>query len=158
MNDHRIIGKTLWVINLSGAETEMFQETWWRHQMETFPGYWPFVWGLHRPPVNSPHKGQWREVLMFSFISAWRNCWVNNREAGDLRCHRAHYDVIVMNWSHATAADALVPRIVARLSAAMMLTLWFKRVRVDKDWSQLPVPSTCWEIVKNANIPLCFLK
>ena len=23
--------------------------------------------------------------------------WVNNREAGDLRRHRAHYDVIVMN-------------------------------------------------------------
>ena len=24
------------------------------------------------------------------------NGWVNNREAGDLRRHRAHYDVIVM--------------------------------------------------------------
>ena len=21
---------------------------WWRHQMETFPRYWPFVWGIHR--------------------------------------------------------------------------------------------------------------
>ena len=29
-------------------------------------------------------------------ISAWINGWVNNREAGDLRHHRAHYDVIVM--------------------------------------------------------------
>ena len=27
-----------------------------------------------------------------------RNCWVNNREAGDLRRYRAHYDVIVMNF------------------------------------------------------------
>ena len=24
------------------------------------------------------------------------NCWVNNREAGDLRRHRAHYDVTIM--------------------------------------------------------------
>ena len=24
------------------------------------------------------------------------NGWVNNREAGDLRCHRCHYDVNVM--------------------------------------------------------------
>ena len=47
-------------------------------------------------PVNSPHKGQWREALMFSLISAWINGWVNNREAGDLGRHRAHYDVIVM--------------------------------------------------------------
>ena len=33
---------------------------------------------------------------MFSLIYAWINCWVNNREAGDSRRHRAHYDVIVM--------------------------------------------------------------
>ena len=46
--------------------------------------------------VNSPHKGQWRGGLMFSLICVWTNGWVNNREAGDLRCHRAHYDVIIM--------------------------------------------------------------
>ena len=46
--------------------------------------------------VNSPHKCQWRGALMFSFIWAWINGWVNNREAGDLRRHRAHYGVTVM--------------------------------------------------------------
>ena len=45
-----------------------------------------------------PHKGQWRGALMFSFICACINGWVNNREAGDLRSHRAHYDVIVMKY------------------------------------------------------------
>ena len=34
---------------------------------------------------------------MFSLICVWINGWVNNREAGDLRRHRAHYDVNVMN-------------------------------------------------------------
>ena len=43
---------------------------WWRHQMEHFPRYWPFVRGIHRSPVNSPHKGQWRGALMFSLICA----------------------------------------------------------------------------------------
>ena len=66
----------------------------WKH----FPRYWPFVRGIHRSPVNSPHKDQWRGALMFSLISAWINGWVNNREAGDLRRHCAHYDVSVM-WS-----------------------------------------------------------
>ena len=66
----------------------------WKH----FPRYWPFVWGIHRSPVNSPHKGQWRGALMFSLICAWINGWVNNREAGDLRCYRAHYDAIVMGF------------------------------------------------------------
>ena len=64
--------------------------------METFPRYWPFVRGIHRLPVNSPHKGQWRGALMFSLICAWINGWLSNREAGDLRNHRGHYDVIIM--------------------------------------------------------------
>ena len=77
----------------------------WKH----FPCYWPFVWGIHRPPVNSPHKGQWRGALMFSLFCAWINDWVNNRKAGDLRRHRAHCDVTVIKTSYyqryAIAAD-----------------------------------------------------
>ena len=61
-----------------------------------FPRYWPFVRGIHRSPVNSPHKGQWRGAFMFSLICAWTNRSVNNREAGDWRRYRAHDDVIVM--------------------------------------------------------------
>ena len=49
--------------------------------------------GIHR---NSPDKGQCRGVLIFSLVCAWINRWVNNREAGDLRRYRAHYDVTVM--------------------------------------------------------------
>ena len=67
----------------------------WKH----FPRYWPFVRGIHRSPVNSPHKGQWRGALVFSAICASINSWVSNREAGDLRRHRAHYDVTVMKES-----------------------------------------------------------
>ena len=66
----------------------------WKH----FPRYWPFVWGIHRSPVNSLHKGQWRGALMFSLICVWTNGWVNNRDAGDLRRYRAHCDVIVMSY------------------------------------------------------------
>ena len=61
----------------------------WKH----FPRYWTFVRRIHRSPVNFPHKGQWRGALMFSLICARINGWVNT---GDLRRHRAHYDVIVI--------------------------------------------------------------
>ena len=76
-------------------------ETVWRFHDDVikwkyFPHYWSFVWGIHRWPVNSPHKGQWRRALMFSLIYAQINGWVNNHEAGDLRCRRAHYDVNVI--------------------------------------------------------------
>ena len=36
----------------------------WKH----FPRNWPFVRGIHRSPVNSTHKVQWRRALMFSLI------------------------------------------------------------------------------------------
>ena len=39
----------------------------WKH----FPRNWPLVRGIHRSPVNSPHKGQWRGALMFSLICSW---------------------------------------------------------------------------------------
>ena len=65
----------------------------WKH----FPRYWTFVWGIRRSPVNSPHKGQWRGALMFSLICAWICSWINNREACDLRRHRAHYGATVMS-------------------------------------------------------------
>ena len=90
--------------------------TWWRHQMH---GNICRVTGLcagNSPVIGEfPHKGQWRGALMFSLISAWINSWVNNREAGDFRRHRAHYDVIVMRqpsslWrrlSHGTKHQSL---------------------------------------------------
>ena len=72
----------------------------WKH----FPRYWPFVRRIHRYPMNSPHKGQWRGALIFSLICVWINYWVNNREAGDVRRYRAHYDVIVMKFENCRAS------------------------------------------------------
>ena len=43
---------------------------------------------------------------MFSLTCAWMNYWVNNREAGDLRRHHAHFDVTVMvQWSLENVID-----------------------------------------------------
>ena len=63
------------------------------------PRYWPFVRWIHRSPVDSPHKGQWRGTLMFYLICTRRNVWRNSRDAGDLRRHRAHDNVTVL-WHH----------------------------------------------------------
>ena len=67
----------------------------WKH----FPRYWPFVTGIHRSPVDSPHKGQWHEALLFSLNCAWTNGWANNQDAGDLRRNCAHIDVTVMKYA-----------------------------------------------------------
>ena len=75
----------------------------WKH----FPHNWPFVRGIHRSPVNSSHKGQWRGALMFTLICVWINDWVNNREAGDLRRYCTHCDVIVMGGCTTSWSDPM---------------------------------------------------
>ena len=86
----------------------------WKH----FPRYWPFYAG------NSPVSGEFpaQRPVTRSFdaflICAWINAWVNNREAGDLRRYRAHYDVTVMSndgsvsvmWSRLLIVDKLLTR------------------------------------------------
>ena len=83
----------------------------WKH----FPRYSPFVRGIHRSPVNSPHKDQWRGVLTFSLIFDSINSWVNNSEAGDLRRHRGHYYVIVMGLSYQSPTWKLYFNITAAI-------------------------------------------
>ena len=70
---------------------------WWHHQMETFFALLALCVG------NSPVTGELptqrpvtRGLDFFSLICAWINGWVKNREAGDWRSYRAHYDVTVM--------------------------------------------------------------
>ena len=61
--------------------------------METFSALLAICAG--NSPVTGD-KGQLRGALMSSWTCAWINSWVNIGEAGDLRRHRTHYDVIVM--------------------------------------------------------------
>ena len=90
-------------MKMSGHHDDVIK---WKH----FQRYWPFVRGIHRSPMNSPHKGQWRRAFMFSLICAWINRGVNNHEAGDLRRYRAHYDVIVMCFIHDGGATCCLIR------------------------------------------------
>ena len=107
-------------------------QTWWRHQMETFPRFWPVVRGIHRSPVNSPHKGQWCGNLMFSLICTSINGWVNNREVGDLTRYRAHYDVRVteLNWIQGqfgkTAGDVMESEFTPHRKLWVMVIYPFK--------------------------------
>ena len=102
----------------------------WKH----FSRYWPFVRGIHRYPVNSLHKGQWRRALMFSWICTRINGWVNNEEAGDFRRHRAHYDVIVMkllscgyhriHWWQTTEICSTVNQSLQHFTSFLSALLW----------------------------------
>ena len=64
--------------------------------METFSALLAICAGSS--PINGEFPAQRPVTRSFdvSLIYVWINGWVNNREAGDLRRHRAHYDVTVM--------------------------------------------------------------
>ena len=85
--------------------TYMVYTAWWRHQMETFPRYWPLCAG------NSPVTGKFpqQRPVTQSFVVLCdlrlKNGCVNNRDAGDLRRHRAHCDVIVMDHFDSNCHD-----------------------------------------------------
>ena len=77
-------------------DTHFSPSLWWRNQMETFSALLAICVG------NSPDTGEFhaQRPVMRSFDVFFdlrlNKGWVNNREADDLRHHRAHYDVIVM--------------------------------------------------------------
>ena len=70
--------------------------SWWRHQMETFSAL--LVLCAENSPVTGEFPTQRPVTRSFDvfFDLCLINGWVNNRETGDLRRHRAHYDVTVM--------------------------------------------------------------
>ena len=74
---------TAWPIRLYCCDHDDIMK--WKHFRMAGP-----LW-IHRPPVDSTHKGQWHGDLMFSLICARTNGWGNNRATGNLRRHRAHY-------------------------------------------------------------------
>ena len=85
---------------------------WWRHQMETFSALLALCVG------NSPVTGEFPtqrpvtpsfDVFFDLCLNSSMNDWLNNREAGDLRRHRAHYDVIVMKTKDVIINQCPIP-------------------------------------------------
>ena len=73
--------------------------SWWRHQMETFSALLVICAGNSLVSGELPAQRPPTQGFDFSFfvlIWVWINDWENNREAGDFRRYRAHYDVTVM--------------------------------------------------------------
>ena len=111
----------------------------WKH----FPCYWHFVRWIHRSPVDSHHKYQWRGTLSFSLIWSWTNGWASNRGTGDWKCHRSHYDVTVM-------------KIVGALVAwwwILKTSMWNKRCGVRFQYH--PWRGYCWKATNICNISGC---
>ena len=127
-------------MRLDGAKPVHDDVIKWRQ----FPRSWTFVRGIPRSPVNSPHKGQWRGASMFPLIYAWMNVWANNRQAGDLRDHRAHYDVTVVirkTISRASWAASLTEAAQSRDKESNFGQIWIRITNFSSKKMHLNVSS-----------------
>ena len=70
--------------------------SWWRHQMENFFALLAICAGNSPVPGEFPTQKPVTRSFDVFFDLRPINGWVNNGEAGDLRRHRAHYDVSVV--------------------------------------------------------------
>ena len=66
--------------------------------METFSALLVICAGNSPVPGEFPAQRPVTRSFDVFFDLRWINGWVNNREAGDLRSYRAHYDVALMFW------------------------------------------------------------
>ena len=75
-----------------------WSSAWWRHQKETFSALLTLCAGNSSVTGEFPSQRPVTRSFDFDvfFDLGWTNGWVNNRNAGDLRRLRAHYDVTVM--------------------------------------------------------------
>ena len=119
--------------------------------------YLPFVVEMHRSMMTSSNGNIFRvtghlcgeftglrwiprtkasdaELLMFSLICTRINGWINNREAGDLRHHRSHCDVIVtQRWIpytkgqlHVQCARVMTSTLLFLIQGPISLTIFHR--------------------------------
>ena len=99
----------------------------WKH----FPRNWPLVQGIHRSPVNSPHKGQWRGALINLFDlrlnerlnKQWWGCWFDTpscpfwRHCNEIFTHKADNRGPVTNvdelwWGHCNYIHSFIWNVI----------------------------------------------
>ena len=81
------------------------------------------------------------ELWCFLWYSPWMNGWVNNREAGDLRRHRANYGFIVTG----RAENGIIS------CKRQIVFLWYQ----NKRSSENTISSCTWVPAKGSHISLC---
>ena len=122
-----------------------------------FPRYWPFVWGIHhRSLVVVPFTNASDAELWCFLWSVPEQTVANNRDADDLRCHRAHYDVTVMHWSYTPPYLSWIWKRIHsshnEIRISGMIWMYFYNENISIKWKVFVL---CYNL--KASISLCWL-
>ena len=123
---------------------------WWCRQMKTFSALLAFCAGNQPVPGEFPAQRPVTRTLMFSLICARINGWVNNREAGDLRCHHAHYDVPGMDYCALKLPLKKLKNFLILSHWGRVTHIWVSKLTTidsDNDLSPGHYLNQCWNFV-----------
>ena len=100
----------------------------WKH----FQRYWPFVRGIHRWPVNSPHKGQWRGAFDVFF-----DLRLNKRFSK--RSRRPWFEMPSRSlWRHDNVVTLSIQQKWWRINITLQLLKWINAPRlIQRHTSQM---------------------
>ena len=85
-----------WIMFMSKIASFKMADDMMTLKMETISALLALCAGNSQVTDEFPSQRPVIRSFDVSLICAWLSGWVNNREAGDLQCHHAHYDIIVM--------------------------------------------------------------
>ena len=88
------------------ADSKFVPSPWWWHEMETFSELLALC-AVNEFPTQRP------------VIYARINRWVNNHETGDLKRHRIHYNINVMQWETVLLCNDISHWLCASLESAL---------------------------------------
>ena len=122
----------------------------WKH----FPRSWPFVRGIHRSPVNSPHESQWRRALMFSLIclnerlnkQSW-SWWFETPSRPLWRHSNADYFLVLFLSTAPSTGYSGISKVV---HLAFIVNTWIKQTR-PYDCMFHKEKSLDWELTERVN-------
>ena len=82
-------------------------------ELKHFSCYWPFVRGIHRSPVDFPHKEQVTQSFdvfwVFFLVYAWTNGWTNSGISSDLIRYAGHMTSMKWTWLWCRSDAGLAP-------------------------------------------------
>ena len=100
------------------------QKTWWRHQLETFSALLALCAGNSLVTAGFPSQRAAVRSFDIFFDQRLNDCWVNDRDVGDLGSHRAHYDVtVISNWMVSIFGTTLRRNVHSKLFSSLTIIL-----------------------------------
>ena len=112
----------------------MTRKSWW--ERNAFRIIRPFVRGIHRWLLDSPHKGPNNAELSWVFLLAWTIFWINSRGASGLTCPivTLHTPVSVATITKNSTKSCILPRYATQRTLVAKMAVMILKSGIAYNW------------------------